>query len=232
MSFHEYPQELEFARSLWRRISDSILELESFVAKNPDSTARTLLTDISTHVWQITREFFVLGRASDWSLQDVHLSEMVRVCFGTPVSTKASLESAFNDLVDKGRQAKANKMSPYTRWSYLALNPYAKTGGINTLKVSTEDFMAAAQYSDDYQLAKDLPHFSGARSAELPANCPTKKELKDHRIYIIRFFFNFVLGEVMGSGWMVCVCVEGVCAKYSFPFVFLKYFLAYSRDKF
>ena len=151
--------------------------------KNPESTARTLLTDISTHNWQISREFFALGRASDWSLQDTHLTEMVRTCFGTPVSTKASLESAFNDIIDKGRQAKAVKMSPYTRWSYLTLNSFAKSGGINTLKLGDDDFMDAVHMSGDYREAKDLPNFNGVRFAELPEDCPTKTELKEAFLY-------------------------------------------------
>ena len=185
----KFQQDLENARCLWRRIANSILNLEAFVTKHPDSIARTLLTDISTHVWQITREFLVVGRASDWSLKDEHLNEFVRTCFAAPASTKASLESAFNALIDKGRHAKSNKMSPYTRWSYLSLNSFAETGGINTLKLRPDDFQGGAQGTYDYQYAKELPHFAGVRSAELPAECPSRKDLKENRRFLSFFLW-------------------------------------------
>ena len=138
-----------------------------------------------SHAWQISREFFVVGRASNWSLDDAELREMVHVCFATPVSTKSSLESACNDLIDQGRQSKSNRMSLCTRWSYLSVNPYAASGGISTLKLRHEDCMAGAHYVQDYKDAAELPHFQGVRSATLPSECPSRTDLKDNSSFVL-----------------------------------------------
>eukprot|EP00435_Cladocopium_sp_Y103_P066251 s337_g28.t1 len=172
-------QDLETARTFWKRISDSILQLESHIRSDPGhGDARSLLADIGTHCWQITREFWAVGRSCGWALNNQELNDMVFGLFATPLSTKQSLESAFNDLKDKGRQAKANKMSPYCRWSYLSLNPFAASGGIRTVKVSDVDFSIAAS-TDTIKEARELPHFRGVRSACLPTEMPSQKELTE-----------------------------------------------------
>ena len=105
---------------------------------------------------------------------------MVHALFATPHSTKQSLESAFNNLKDKGRQSKANRMGPYTPWSYLCLNPFAESGGIRTMTLSETDFAAAASTPDWIQEVRNLPHFNGVRSAVLPTEMPSHKELTEH----------------------------------------------------
>ena len=40
----------------------------------------------------------------------------------------------FNTIGDKCRQSKAHKMSPFTQYSYGALNPHASSGGLNLMR--------------------------------------------------------------------------------------------------
>ena len=159
-------------------MSDAILQLESHVSSHPDhGDARVLLADIGTHAWQLTREFWSVGRRHGWLSKEI--DDMVFGLFGTPFSTKQSLESAFNNLKDKGRQSKANKMGPYTRFSYLAMNPFCQSGGIRRLELTDGDFSNAAS-TDFVHEARALAHFNGVRSAALPTEMPSQKELTDH----------------------------------------------------
>ena len=103
---------------------------------------------------------------------------MVHALFATPHSTKQSLESAFNDLKDKGRTGKANRMGPCTRWSYLCLNPFTESGGIRKLVLTDQDF-ATATSTDWAAEARNLAHFSGVRAAVLPTDMPSHKELTE-----------------------------------------------------
>lgn len=163
---------------MWANTSKCILQLEEYVAKTPHSViARTLLTDVGTHSWQITREFFVIGLKCNWNPFDEDLTDLVHSLFATPYTTKASLESGFNAIKDHSRHAKANKMSPYTRWSYIAVNPFAKSGGIQTVKCTDQDFAHASSNPSGTREIRELAHFNGVRRATLPADCPQRRDL-------------------------------------------------------
>ena len=98
--------------------------------------------------------------------------------FCGPMTTKASLESAFNDIKDKGRGSKANRLGAFTRWSYLACNAFAPSGGINTLTVDEADFSKLITRPQEFTDIQSLNVFTGSRGAELPDETPTRKDLQ------------------------------------------------------
>ena len=73
----------------------------------------------------------------------------------------------------------ANRMSPWTRFSYVMTNQFVKAGGIDVLECSEQDFSHLISQPGVYREVQNLAPFSGARQAILPEECPTKKELKD-----------------------------------------------------
>ena len=172
---------MRFVRQMWQKVTQAIVELERHVSRHPDAThARSLLSDIATHHWQITREFIVTGRRCDWDPKNVELKAMIQTVFGTPLTTKQSLESCFNNIKDLSRQSKAFKMSSYTRFSYASLNPYAQSGGVNILKLEPEDFSyAAPDFTGTLKEVSELKMFSGVRSAELPDETPSTSALQN-----------------------------------------------------
>ena len=137
---------------------------------------RELLSDIATHRWQICRELFIVGAAAEWPPQS--LRDFCFLLFGGPMTTKQSLESNFNTLSDKGRGNKAKAMSSFTRYSYAILNPHATSGGLNLTKCDESDFASLAINTSELRELQNLNIFSGVRSAKLPAECPSRKELK------------------------------------------------------
>lgn len=48
-------------------------------------------------------------------------------------------------------QVKNSKMGPFTKWSYCALNPFLDDAGIESVKLSKEDF---AHFAAEPSLAK------------------------------------------------------------------------------
>lgn len=166
------------AQGCWRRVCNTMLSLEEHVAANPkDSDARALLNDLQTNSWQVVREFWVIGRACDWDPANPQLRELAFSLFSGPATTKSSLESCFNFAKDTGRQSRANKMNQFTRWSYACLNPYAKSGGLNTLKVCESDCAYLASSAEAIEALSAVAPFQNASKATLPSECPTRTEL-------------------------------------------------------
>lgn len=168
------------ARMIWRRVCNGILKLEQHVLDNKeDRLAKQLLDDIGTHALQLTREIFVLGKKCDWSPADPGLQEVCEVLFKVPQATKASLESAFNSLKDRTRQQKAQRMSNWTKWSYLILNRYAGTGGLNSVSLTHDDFTNISSNSAVQEQAQAIPVWKGLKHAALPMDdMPSKKTLE------------------------------------------------------
>ena len=143
----------EFARArgaaLMTRVCKAILKLEEFVSDNPmHATACALLESIATHKWQVTREIFVMGANTNWTWDDDELRATAWAMFSGPMTTKSTLESAFNHLRDKGaRHSRNQKMSLETRYSYLATQPYARgdTGGVAQVRPTADDFTTLAR---------------------------------------------------------------------------------------
>ena len=171
------------AKIIWKRVSNAILNLEKFVKANPQNPhTRELLSSIATHQWQVTREILAEGIRADWKPSDLNLRALCWQLFGGAMTTKQSLESCFNSLKDHGRESKANKMAPQTRFSYAALNPFCASGGIRTVVTEFQDYVALATSASQLQAVSSLPIFTGARSSKLPSECPTKRELQDRTI--------------------------------------------------
>ncbi|CAE7760134.1 unnamed protein product [Symbiodinium sp. CCMP2456] len=131
------------ASVLWKASCTAVLELESFVAANPtNGSAAALLGDIGSNTWQITREIFVLGTQTSWNPEDSEIRATAWALFASPAATKDLLESAFNFVKDSSeRQSRVGKMSPWTRYSYLAVNPHAQQSGAQQSTVDRSDFI-------------------------------------------------------------------------------------------
>ena len=85
---------------------------------------REMFQDMQTHAWVIVREILITGQRCGWEPDDEDLTSLA---WG-PCTTKSTVESAFNHVKDTARQSKQTmKMSPFTRYSYLTCNPYAKS---------------------------------------------------------------------------------------------------------
>ena len=92
-------------------------------ARNPlrGNAVRSLLADVGTNHWQFTRECMVTCANESYDPDSQQIRELAWEAFAAPASTKDMLESAFNFIKDSGqRQARSNRMGPFTRWSYLA----------------------------------------------------------------------------------------------------------------
>ncbi|CAL1171566.1 unnamed protein product, partial [Cladocopium goreaui] len=169
------------ARMIWRRVCNGILKLEQHVLDNKeDRLAKQLLDDIGTNALQLTREIFVLGKKCDWSPADPGLKEVCEVLFKVPQTTKASLESAFNALKDRTRQQKAQRMSNWTKWSYLILNRYTSTGGLNSVSLAHDDFNNISSNYAVQEQAQAIPVWKGLKHAALPMDgMPSKSTLEE-----------------------------------------------------
>lgn len=131
--------------------SSTILALEDHVAANKaDATAGTLLKDLSTCKWQVTREVLVMGEACSWSATNPGFGELKAYAwalFASPSTTKDILESAFGWLKDALRFTKASVMSFLTKFLYLLACPYAEESGVKVFSPSQADFLKVAENS-------------------------------------------------------------------------------------
>lgn len=132
--------------------SSTILALEDHVAANTaDATASTLLKDLSTLTWQVTREVLAMGEACSWSETNPGFEELKAyswALFASPSTTKDILESAFGWLKDALRFTKASVMSFLTKFLYLVACPYAEESGVRTFSPSQADFLKVAERSE------------------------------------------------------------------------------------
>ena len=94
----------EEAIGMFKRMANVVMDLEAFVMQNPgNKLVRSLLTDLSTHHWVLTREFIMLGTQKGWDSPE--FMEQCVAVFAAGNSTKYTLESAFNHIKDSLRQA-------------------------------------------------------------------------------------------------------------------------------
>lgn len=178
MCFRSTDEELNTVQKVWRRLSNALISLENHVSDKPQDTwAAKLLKDIAVHKWVIVREMFILGRACDWDPRNRDLREQVFALFNGPATTASTLESGFNFVKDHTRQSKGQRMSPYTRYSYLACNPYIKSGGLRTIVASEEDFAAISTSPLSHNAVMSTKPFT-ASSSPMPDRRPSLKELE------------------------------------------------------
>ena len=170
---------LRRARALWRLATETVLSLEDFCAADPLAThAHVLLKDIGTNEWQLSRECMVLMHKHDCDPDHPEIKDLAWQAFAGPFSTKDLLESAFNHIKDSGeRQSRSTRMSPYTRWSYLAVNPYARDSGVKQCEPSKHNF---AQLSTRPMLLQhtlaDKPFTASA--TKLPPDAPSRQAIE------------------------------------------------------
>lgn len=123
------------------------------------------------------RELFDEGMRAEWKPGDLKLRAFCRRLFGGP--PKQSLESFFNSLKDHGRESKANKMAPQTRFSYASINPFRSPGGIPIVTTDMQDFAVLATNFAKLSEVHNLNMFTGSRNAKLPDECSSRRDLQD-----------------------------------------------------
>ena len=144
--------------------------------KQATAAAKLLLKDLCPLEWVITRELLIIGVKTEWKPQNRELREFAFSLFGGTGSTKQPLESAFNWLKDScQRQGKTSKMSPWTKWLYLLVNPYVREGGVDQLLPSTTDFMTLIKEKFDDKTILNLHPFKPLKST-LGKEFPRPKE--------------------------------------------------------
>lgn len=172
------PDSVGDAQGIWETTCRSLLRLERYCNDRPDDHyAKKLLADVGTLAWPIVREFWTVGRECPWNVSDESFQKLAYTCFAGPVTTKATLESAFNHVKDSTRQSRSNKMSPCTRYAYLACNPYARTGGINLVETTTSDFAKFGETPSLVRKVFETRPFD-PKQAALPEQTPTRQKLK------------------------------------------------------
>ena len=128
-----------------RSLAKALLKLEDFVAALPTGgrkkhpTAK-LYESIGTSDWQIVRELLHAGQKADWNPQDQELHALVVALFRGSASTREPLERPFGWLKDSLRASKSSRVSVWTRWAYLLVNPYPRDGGMPQIFPSPADF--------------------------------------------------------------------------------------------
>ena len=167
------------ARALWKLTTETLLSLEDFCAANPLATdAHVLLKDFGTNEWQLSRECMVLMHRHDYSPDHPEIKELAWQAFAGPFSTKDLLESAFNHIKDSGeRQSRSNRMSPYTRWSYLAVNPYARDSGVKQSQPDKHDFAQLSTRPTLVARTFACKPFT-ASATKLPPDAPSRQAIE------------------------------------------------------
>ena len=169
---------LDWARKTLRRITIALQLLEDYVKRTPANPfTRALLTDVATHHWVITREFWSICKKCDFSLDNRELRELGFACFGGSVSTAYTMESCFNHMKDSVRQTKSHRMGVHCKWSYACFNPYLKKAGVNTIKLSTEDFATFAGTPSLHNDVMSSQPFSASK-APMPSEIPKKHDVQ------------------------------------------------------
>ena len=89
-----------------KKIFKTIQKMEDHLKDKPsDSWVRSLLSDVGTHHWVLSREFFMVLQSVDWNFRHPSFLQMAVATFAAGSTTKYTLESAFNHLKDSLRQA-------------------------------------------------------------------------------------------------------------------------------
>ena len=125
------------------QLADAVLALEDYTRANPsDVFAASLLSDLATNKWQVTREMWVSGVATGWSCDDAEMQQLAWACFSGPASTKDALEMVFGYLKDSLRSTKNRMIKSWTQFMYVLASPYAAAAGIKCILPSAADFVA------------------------------------------------------------------------------------------
>ena len=168
---------LDWARKTMRRIATALKLLEDHVKNNPaNAFTRALLTDVATHHWVITREFWSICRECDFRLDNQELRELGFACFAGSVETAYTMESCFNHAKDSIRQTKSGRMGVHCKWSYMCFNPYLKKAGLDQIKVSKDDFSTFASNPSLHNDVMSSQPFTSIK-APMPSEIPNKHDL-------------------------------------------------------
>ena len=170
------------ASATMSRMCAGILALEDYTLQNPtNAAALRLLESVGTHKWQLVREMLVMGFQANWDWQDSELRTLAWALFSSPMCTKSTLESAFNHIRDSGkRHNKNDSMASMTRYSYLALQPYARseTGGVCQVELAEQDFSAVGTNATARNAISKLKPFKPS-ATPMPKVYPHPKDIRE-----------------------------------------------------
>lgn len=146
------------ARTFLRKLAEGILKLED-MEKNASkqSSLHKLLEDVGTNTWVVTREAFIEGIRCDWDPQSPVLRKMAFSMNAGPSTTKYCLENVINTVKDCSLRSTRNnmRMSVFSKWLYAATSKHANDGGVEQLKVSTDDLVELTRLQTDDEFYKN-----------------------------------------------------------------------------
>ena len=127
-----------------KEMSAAILKLENAVkAPRCDKALMTLLSDVGTNSWRVTRIIWVHGFRSDWSCSNSELRSIAFSMHAQPLSTKGILENMIGWVKNHAeRHSKNQKMAAWTRYLYTLTSPYGIDAGVQQTRPNIQDFAA------------------------------------------------------------------------------------------
>ena len=132
----------EETQSLFHRLSLCLKFVDKARREHPHlESVQTLVGDIGTLDWVLTREILSEGRREKWNPESLEcIRQLAWMCFAGPAETKSCCESTFSWLLDhNSRQSKRNVLGGATKYMYTQICPYPKEGGMNPLKPTGND---------------------------------------------------------------------------------------------
>ena len=157
--YHPDPEQRGQVMSRMSKMAQGLLDLEDYCLKHKDNHASSLLKDLSTNKWQLTREMLIQGEGCKWNSKNREMQWLAWACFAGPGSTKDVMELAVNWLKDSLRSAKNKLIKGWTKFLYLLCSPYTAASGVATLVPTISDFTAylSAQPSPLIEIPKMHP---------------------------------------------------------------------------
>ncbi|CAE6970581.1 unnamed protein product [Symbiodinium sp. CCMP2592] len=181
----------------------------------------SLIDDLGTFWWVLTRELIIQGEQQSWNLREQSLRELGFVMFASSVETKRMCEDAFAYLKDSvQRHSKTDSMGDATKMLYLTANQHASKGGSKTLVPAQSDIRM--QSAEDVKEFESLKPFAG-KFHDLPFENVTKAQIKKWRpagyfaqrkaaaatAFILRYAQDGLDLQMLRSCWAGCVLVKG-----------------------
>ena len=154
-------------------------QLQGSPDKHMLGAVTTLIDDLATGDWTLTREILAELEQCNYDLENERVREQAFSIFGSGAETKSTCENVFAWLADSARrQSSSDKMAEETKYMYVQTCPYPQEGGAMMLHPLPADIRA--QTSADVRQYHELKPFAG-QWRELPFEGVTKALIKKWR---------------------------------------------------
>ena len=161
------------------RLDHGRRQLQGSRDRNALSAVNTLVDDVGTMDWTLTREICAELEQCNYDCEHERVRELAFSVFGSGAETKTTCENVFAWLSDSARrQSSSDKMADETKFMYVQTCPYAQEGGTPMLHPPPGDIRA--QSAADVRQYQDLKPFAG-HWQQLPFEGVTKAQIKKWR---------------------------------------------------